>query len=171
MILTVKKGLPSKQVIVASILLLVLAASVGIIGRIRQQRQLRVNQPEETASALLSQYGVSPLLAPIIRLPVTSDASDAIYLSALRQYLAPGPDSVVSSTSRELMGGSYVIRITRLSDWRATLGELKADSGSNEHLSVLALILDPGMDSTFLHEVERLCLEEQVKLVLLAASQ
>lgn len=60
---------------------------------------------------------------------------------------------------------------SRLANWRTTLEELEAESNGSEHLSVLALVLEPGIDSTFLHEVERLCLDTQAKLVLLVPSQ
>ncbi len=111
-------------------------------------------------------------LVPIIHLPLNIDAPEKEWTSALARKMDGQTEVSVDRGRVDVMTAAYAIEIDFLKKWHEGLGQAIHYGDESTRIGVLALIdeskaHEDSEHMKLLNKIERLCLKQGVKLILL----
>lgn len=120
-------------------------------------------------------YSVSGryLLIPIIHLPVNKNSKEKAWIEQLANRLNGSSEVEVKYGRVDVMTSLYAIEVDFISKWKEGLGQAIHYGNAANKIGVLAIIDNTRKTETqeehlhFIHNIEQLCTEKGVKLILL----
>ena len=160
---------PTAKIALKTVLI---AAFVGL-GLVGIKRLISAKKPPEDLSHISQLAGkisaATELLLPVIHLPVTIDAPESEWISALSSVLQ-GESEVITDHGRiDVMTDRFVIEVDRLAKWHESIGQASHYAETTKKIPVSALIQSTmtEKDLSKLELIEQTCLSQRIKLILL----
>jgi len=114
----------------------------------------------------------STLLVPIINLQIRENPKEKDWINSLSEYLNGESEVKVEYGRVDVLTNLYAIEIDSINNWKEGLGQALHYSNATNKIGVLAIYdkktnFEYSNDNNLIYTIEKLCLKNGVKLIML----
>lgn len=111
---------------------------------------------------------LSEQFVPVVELCVSSDAPEAAWTVALANRIGGTPEVSVPHGRIDVLSETFAIEVDRITKWHEGIGQSLHYADATGKQPVLALIASSREgDRHLISEIDKLCLKQGIKLVIL----
>jgi len=169
MSIIIKKKNPVSHAMKVAVATIAIFVVVALVARLTRKSDQQPPDPPQALGQLLT--ASSSLFVPSIRLHVPTDARESDWTNGLAESTGGRAEVQVDSGRADVLTENYAVEVDFLRKWKEGLGQALYYADVTDLIPVLAIIAPDRVDEDLLKQIDALCIEKGVKLVLLVSDK